>query len=170
MRPRTLWRLVRLLATFAALAFVWFLFAPSLAPASVAAGLVSAALIAAATYGVFIEEHEAARHMVFPRLLPALAYPARLVWAMYASSARVLQSVLTGRTAPRLVHFRTRLRSDLARVALATSITFTPGSISVDLDEDHLLVHWLNATTRHSRRAGEELKGGLEAAIGRIWV
>lgn len=170
MGPRTLWRLLRLAATFAALAAAWFLFAPSLEPASVAAGLASAALVAAATYGVFIEEHEAARHMVAPRLLPALAYPFLLVAAMYASSVRVLVAVATGRTSPRLVHFRTRLKSDLARVALAGSITFTPGSISVDLDEDHLLVHWLNATTRHSRRAGEAVKGGLESAIGRIWI
>lgn len=170
MRPRTLWRLVRFAATFAALAAAWLLFAPSLEPASIAAGLASSALVAAATYGVFIEEHEAARHMVAPRILPALAYPFLLAATMYASSARVLATVVTGKTSPRLVHFRTRLRSDLARVALATSITFTPGSISVDLDEDHLLVHWLKATTRHSRKAGEELKGGLEAAIGRIWI
>lgn len=118
----------------------------------------------------FIDEHEAGKNMVFPRLLPALAYPARLVAAMYSSSFATLRTLMTGSAAPRVVHFRTRLKSDLARVVLAEAITFTPGTIVIDLDEDHLIVHWLNSTTRHSRRAGETVKGRLESMIGGMWV
>jgi len=169
-RPRSLWKLIRVAATFAVLAVLWLLFSGSLEPAAIFAGLCCSLLIASISYDSFIEEHEAARNSIFPRLLPTLAYPFVLVAAMYASSAKVLASVVTGRVNPRVVHFRSRLRSDLARVALAEAITFTPGTISMDLDEDHFVVHWLNATTRHSARAGDEVKGTLEAAIKRIWV
>jgi multicomponent Na+:H+ antiporter subunit E len=152
------------------LAIVWLLFAGSVTAGSIAAGLACAALIALTSYGTFIDEHEAARHMVFPRILPALAYPFILVRAMYAASFKTLAAVLNGNIAPRIVHFRSRLKSDIARVTLAESITFTPGTISLELDEDHFIVHWLNATTRHSARAGDEVKGPLEAAVKRIWM
>ncbi len=170
MNPKSLWRLIRIAATFTVLVIVWFLFSGSFSAGSITAGLGCAALIALTSYGTFIDEHEAARHMIFPRILPALAYPFILVWAMYVASFKMLWMVLTGSIAPRIVHFRSRLKSDIARVTLAESITFTPGTISLELDEDHIIVHWLNATTRHSARAGDEIKGPLEAAVKRIWI
>ncbi len=163
------WRLLRLAITFTVLAVAWFLFSGSLAPTYIAAGLLGALGIGLLSYDVFIEDYEAARRAVIPRFLPALLYPLRLTLAMYASSFRVLRAVIDGRVSPRVVHFRSKLRSDLARVVLAHSITFTPGTITLDLDEDHYVVHWLFATTRHSGRAGEEVKGDLERAVGRIW-
>ena len=45
---------------------------------------------------------------------------------------------------PCLVKFRTGLKTDAARVALANSITLTPGTITVSLEGDNLLVHALN--------------------------
>ncbi|HOZ71458.1 MAG TPA: Na+/H+ antiporter subunit E [Spirochaetales bacterium] len=170
MTPRKLWTLVRVAATFGFLCGVWLLFSADNGWLSILAGASCAALIALASYDTFIDEHEAGKNMVFPRLLPALAYPARLVAAMYSSSFATLRTLMTGSAAPRVVHFRTRLKSDLARVVLAEAITFTPGTIVIDLDEDHLIVHWLNSTTRHSRRAGETVKGRLESIIGGMWV
>lgn len=169
MRAELRWRLVRIAATAAVLFCFWLLFSGSLSPLGAAAGAVCSLAIAAATYDVFIERHEAGRRAVFPRALPSLLFPFALVGAMYASSLRLIRSVATGRVSPKVVHFRSRLRSDLARVVLAESITFTPGTITLELDEDHFVVHWLNATTRHSARAGAEVKGTLETLIGRMW-
>ena len=45
---------------------------------------------------------------------------------------------------PRLVYFRTGLKTNNARVALANSITLTPGTIVVSLNEDLYCVHSLN--------------------------
>ncbi|MDX9897559.1 MAG: Na+/H+ antiporter subunit E [Spirochaetia bacterium] len=170
MRPRDLWKLIRISATFAVLIIVWILFTGSISIGSILVGLACALLIALVSYDTFIDEHEAARHMVFPRILPLLGYLFILTGTMYTASFRTLASVVSGRISPRIVHFRIRLKSDIARVALAQAITFTPGTISLELDEDHIIAHWLNATTRHSRRAGEEVKGSLETAIRRIWV
>lgn len=170
MQPRDRWRLIRVAATMAVLTLFWLLLSGSLSGLSLAAGLACSLAIGLATYDVFIEDHEVAKRSVFPRVLPSLVFPAVLVVEMYVSSVRTLLSVLTGKVNPRVVHFRSRLRSDLARVVLAEAITFTPGTIALDLDEDHFIVHWLNATTRHSSRAASEVKGNLERAIGRMWV
>ena len=89
---------------------------------------------------------------------------------MYIASFQVLFNVMRGDINPRVVHFRTRLRSDVARVILANSITLTPGTITLNLDDDHLIVHWLDAKTLHSKYAGELIKGDFEALLKRVFI
>jgi multicomponent Na+:H+ antiporter subunit E len=89
---------------------------------------------------------------------------------MYISSFQVVWKIIRGRYNPRIVHFRTRLSSDLARTILANSITMTPGTITVDMNDDHLIVHWLDAPTTHSRYAGELIKDRMERMLARIWI
>jgi multicomponent Na+:H+ antiporter subunit E len=61
---------------------------------------------------------------------------------------------------PRLVEVAATQRSDLARVIFANSITLTPGTISVDLGADHILVHAL------SREGAEALlEGTMDAKV-----
>jgi multicomponent Na+:H+ antiporter subunit E len=163
------WRLFRVLLTWIFLFLLWFLFSARWTVYAFCAGFAASLGMALLSYDVFIEEYEAGKHSVIPSFLPALRYLFVLVRAMYVSSFAVFRSVFSGRINPRVVHFRTRLRSDLARVALAHSITFTPNTITLELDDDHYIVHWLFATTRHSRRAGDEIKSGLEDGIKRVW-
>ncbi len=169
MTPQRRWMFLRITFTFVVLYGAWILFSFDFSGPSLIAGALVAAILARLTYGLFIEDYEAGARSVLPRILPALAYLMVVVFSMYVSSVRVFLAVCRGKTSSRIVHFRSRLRSDLARVVLAESITFTPGTIVLDLDEDHLVVHWLFATTRHSSRAGEEIKGGFERVLRRVW-
>ena len=45
---------------------------------------------------------------------------------------------------PALVRFKTDLKTKQARVVLANSITLTPGTITVTLEEDEYVVHCLD--------------------------
>ena len=56
---------------------------------------------------------------------------------------------------PCLVKFNTALKTQAARVILANSITLTPGTITVSLDDNCLLVHALN------REIADGLKGSI---------
>ena len=58
----------------------------------------------------------------------------------------VMQLILSPKmeVEPKLVRFRTDLKTDLARVILANSITLTPGTITVTLEGDEYLVHCLD--------------------------
>lgn len=47
---------------------------------------------------------------------------------------------------PALVEVRTGLESDLGKLLLANAITLTPGTLAIDIIEDHLLVHWIDVT------------------------
>ena len=45
--------------------------------------------------------------------------------------------------APALVKVKTTCRSDLAKVTFANSITLTPGTVTVEIEGDKMLVHGL---------------------------
>ncbi len=170
MRTHTLWSVIRILITFLILFGIWLLFTFRLKTYSVIAGLAGSFAIALITYRVFIPAHEASRHSFLPRPLFFLIFFMVLIFQLYASSFKMLKTMLRKDASPRIVHFRTRLRSDLARMILSNSITITPGTITLDLNDDHLTVHWYFCNTIHSKLAGETVKGQIENHIRRVWV
>lgn len=164
------WNLVRITLTTIYLMVGWVLFTWSVEPRFLLIGLAFSFVVSLLTYSLFIEQEEAARRSLIPRVHMLVIYGAVLIFQMYVASFRVLWNILRGRINPGVVHFRTRLSSDIARVALTNSITLTPGTITLDLDDDHLIVHWLDQRTTHSKYAGELVKGAYERLLKRIWT
>jgi multicomponent Na+:H+ antiporter subunit E len=148
----------------------WMLFNWSIAPFSLLMGAFFSFITALVSFRFFITDVEADRRALLPKPYLMVYYLLLLIFKLYVSSFKVLYHVLLGRINPRIVHFRTRLKSDLARVVLTNSITLTPGTITLDLKDDHLIVHWLDAQTSHSRYAGELIKGEFERILKRIWI
>jgi multicomponent Na+:H+ antiporter subunit E len=66
--------------------------------------------------------------------------------AMAKANLDVAYRVMTGRINPGIVRISPDLKTDLGITMLANSITLTPGTLSVDVDEDKndLYVHWIN--------------------------
>jgi len=56
---------------------------------------------------------------------------------------------------PGIVMIKTELKSDLAKMILANSITLTPGTLTLDILGDKLLVHWINVKTENVVEATE---------------
>ncbi len=164
------WKIVRIVITTVYLFAGWLLFSESFAAVSLAAGLLFSFLVALFTYSLFIDEQEAEKRGLLFNIYISFFYILFILYEMYAASFRVLYSIIRGDINPRIVHFRTRLKSDTARVILTNSITLTPGTITVDLDDDHLVVHWLDAKTTHSRYAGDLIKGKMEKLLKRIFI
>ena len=91
-----------------------------------------------------------------------LAWLARaLVLANLDMARRVLTRSLPIR--PAMVHINTSLRSELGRLALANSITLTPGTLAVDIVEDTLTIHWVDCPPGTDMQgATEKIAGGFE--------
>src|SRR5690554_2652021 len=170
MRLETRWKIIRFFLTAGVLYMVWLLFTSSMELYSPLFGAVGSLVIAAITYPIFIAHHQANIRYIFPNLIHLTIYFFLLVYFLYTSSYDMLKAVITGRASPRIVHFRTRLKSDIARMVLANSITLTPGTITLDLNDDHLTVHWFFCDTNHAKAAGEKVKGRMERFIGNIWL
>ncbi len=56
---------------------------------------------------------------------------------------------------PGIVIIKTGLKSDIAKMILANSITLTPGTFTLDIVDDVLLIHWINVRTEDIAEATE---------------
>jgi multicomponent Na+:H+ antiporter subunit E len=66
----------------------------------------------------------------------------------------VAKRVITGDINPGIVKFNPRLKTDLGRMMLANSITLTPGTLTVDIDDDG--VFYIHALSLNSKTPSEE--------------
>jgi len=75
-----------------------------------------------------------------------LAYLFPFFFAMAKANIDVAYRVITGRINPAIVKINPNLKNDMSLTLLANSITLTPGTLSVDVDQktNELYVHWIN--------------------------
>ena len=71
----------------------------------------------------------------------------RRVWKILLANCSVLRIILSHeqRIRPVLVQCHTGLKTEFCRFLLANTITLTPGTITVSLQEDRLTVHCLRS-------------------------
>jgi multicomponent Na+:H+ antiporter subunit E len=134
------------------LAALWWLLSGQTAPLLLAFGVASVLLTVWLARRMEIVDHES--HPV--HLSGALArYWLKLLREIVVSNVDVVRAIVSPRMAiePHFLTVRTRQTTDLGKVILANSITLTPGTVTVDLQGDELLVH---ALTRSSGQAVED--------------
>jgi len=79
------------------------------------------------------------------RWLFFIAYLGPFFYQMAKANFDVAYRVITGKINPGIVKISPGLKSDVALTFLANSITLTPGTLSVDTDDEkNLYVHWIN--------------------------
>ena len=117
--------------------------------------LVSAAIFA---FLCRFLDYSVKKELLLFRLFPLFV---RYLWVLVEEIVKanvcVLKIILSPELQPEpaVVYFDTRLRSGIARVMLADSITLTPGTITVSLEGNHYCVHCLD----------RELAQGLEDSV-----
>jgi len=70
---------------------------------------------------------------------------------------------------PGIVKVKLELKSEFARTMLASSITMTPGTISVDLMDDILYVHWIYVRSDDPEVYSRKIAGKFEKYIKKIF-
>lgn len=70
------------------------------------------------------------------------------LWEIIKANFGVLAFLFTSKKKiePRLVYFKSDLKTDIAKTVLSNSITITPGTILCDVDEDIYIVHALDVS------------------------
>lgn len=83
---------------------------------------------------------------VMKKSLLILQYIAVLVFEIVKANMATIRLITSNKhtAEPVLVRFKTELKTKTARVLLANSITLTPGTITVSLEEDEYVVHCLD--------------------------
>lgn len=99
------------------------------------------------------------------RMLGLIRYMPWLSWQVLLANLRVLRVIWTPKLPidPRLVEVPCTLETGTARALYANSITLTPGTVTVSLQADQLLVH---ALTPHDAEGVQD--GSMHARIKRL--
>jgi multicomponent Na+:H+ antiporter subunit E len=146
---------------------VWLALTWSVTPSNVAAGVFFSIVVA-----VVLSD-------IYPDGLNALFEPRRWFWTLvyipyffvYVVKAnldvayRVLHPDVP--INPGIVRVRTTLTGDIGRTALANSIT--PGTLSVDIIDDYIYVHWINVSTPDVDKQTEIIVDRFERILKRIF-
>lgn len=97
-------------------------------------------------------------------LLTVPAYGLYFLKALVQSNLRLARIVLSPALPinPGIVKVRTRLKSPMGRLLLANSITLTPGTLTVEMEDEWLYVHWVTVESEDMEAATAEIVAGFE--------
>lgn len=96
----------------------------------------------------FLEYSPKYEIFVLKNFIWIIAYFFVLIIEMVKSAITVYKKVYSRRIEiqPQMVFFDVDIKSEFLRFVLANSITLTPGTITVDVDDNHFCVHALDYT------------------------
>ncbi len=148
---------------------LWLLVTWSLNPSDVAAGIFFSIVIAVVLSDIYPDHPEAAFDP--RRWFWALVYVPYFFYYMVKANLDVAYRVVHPDMPirPGIVKVRTTLKGDIARTALANSITLTPGTLSVDIIDDVLYVHWINVSTDDVEEQTRIIVGKFERILRKIF-
>lgn len=63
---------------------------------------------------------------------------------------------------PGIVKVKTKLKSPMGRLMLTNSITLTPGTLTVDIKDDTLYIHWIDVKDKEESGATEKIVSNFE--------
>jgi len=103
-------------------------------------------------------------HLILPRLTMYLPW---LFYQIMLSNLHLVKLVFSpiSRLNPRIIPYQTKLTNGLALVTFANSITLTPGTITIELEENTFYVHAID-----SKAANDLLTGDMENHIEKVFL
>jgi multicomponent Na+:H+ antiporter subunit E len=147
---------------FATLLGFWILLNGSLALDVMVVGLIAAFII------TFLFSNSLAvisELRTTPRaLIAAVGYVFFFVRELVKSNLSLARIVLSPALPlnPGIVKVRTRLKSRMGRLLLANSITLTPGTLTVDIADEWLYIHWVTVASADIEAATAAIVSGFE--------
>jgi multicomponent Na+:H+ antiporter subunit E len=147
---------------FFALLLFWILLSGSFDPVTLGVGAaVSAALAGLSRGGMsFFTDFRFTPRAIWATVL----YFGYFLTALAKSNFRLAGLVLAPSLPinPGFVKVRTRLKTPMARLLLANSITLTPGTLTVEIEGEWLYIHWVTADPSDVEGATREIVAGFE--------
>ncbi len=151
------------------LMLIWVIANGTLAYDTLLAGIVISAAIALA-FASFARVYSVIRWS--PKVLfYYLVYLGVFFIELTKANLNVMRLVFSPRIdiEPGIVEIKTRLKSPIGRLALANSITLTPGTLVVDIKDDSLFIHWINVSATDPVAATEEISARFEKLLKVIY-
>ena len=155
-------KISRYLYTVIVLFVIWLFLTSSLDPQELVIGLLFSIIVGALTYEVFTEKGLANLHP--RRVAYAIVYIPYFLWAMIMANLDVAYRVLHPKRPinPGIVECKTSLTNNAGKLALANSITLTPGTITLDVKGDRYFIHWIDVKDASVEGASDRITRPFE--------
>jgi len=149
-----------------ALAIIWVVLTETFSWEAIAVGML------VAVFAVFFADKflpDAKKEADTIRFSKLIFYPFYLIGQVYLAGFSMLRFIITGAQFE-FIPVKTTLKSEPLKVALMDSMTFVPGSISMDIKDDTIMSLWIFSKKINLEQLGEEkvsaiAKGGLEKRL-----
>ncbi len=132
-------------------------------------GIFVAFLVALLFGNIFVQEpkkcFQVKRYLWFCYYVPIFLW--ECVKANFDVAYRVLHPKMP--IHPGIVKVKTSLKTDMARTCLANSITMTPGTLSVEIKDEYLYIHWINVKSQDLEEASRIIAARFERILARIF-
>lgn len=100
-----------------------------------------------------------------------IVYIPVFLWEMAKANLDVAYRVIHPKMPinPGIVKVKTKIQSEMGRTFLANSITLTPGTLTVDIKDELLYIHWINVKYQDVDEASKEIVGRFENFLLKIF-
>ena len=157
---------------FAALFAFWLVLSGDYHTKNVVTGVLAAGLVTFLTHDFLYprtypgKKRETSLLLTLSQWARFLGYLPWLLLSIVKANLQVAYLILHPQMPidPAFIKFRTRLRNKIAHVILANSITLTPGTLTVDLEEGRYIVHALTPQSAQGL-----LTGQMQNKVGAIF-
>jgi len=162
-------KLKNLIISFFVILLGWFLLTWSLEVKSVLIGLGLSAVLSLLFCGqctIFSEMKLTPKALIYT-IIYLFVFMVELVKANIDVTRRILSPKMP--INPGIVKVDTRLKSKMARLILANSITLTPGTFTLEVHNDAFYIHWIDVKHAEEAQATEDLVRKFEKLLEEIY-
>ena len=156
---------MRYLYTFLIMFGFWILLSGKFDLFHLTLGVLSSGLVALLSSDILMSDSKKNDRMAI-----AFRFASYIPWLLYQIALSTLHVTFLAlhpkmkeKIDPTIVTFKTKLKSNIARVALANSITLTPGTITIRMEDGIFYVHAI------SRKAAAGLPGEMEDRLAKVF-
>ena len=93
------------------------------------------------------------------------------IWKLLLANFDIARRVLSPKIPlnPGIVKIKTELPGDFGKLTLANSITLTPGTLSIDVEDDYIFVHTVDVKGKNETENQAIISGTFEKILGGIF-
>jgi len=139
------------LLTFLLLMSIWVIFSGQFDAFHLSLGVLSVSLVTALSGGLIIQKTKTSLRFRLRILIGGAFYSLWLLVEIVKANIYVFSLAMHPRMReliePRVIRFKTSLKTDFAKFVFANSITLTPGTVTVRVDGDEFSVHAISPRT-----------------------
>ncbi len=155
--------------TFFIIFLIWYAFTTSFQPAEIITGIIISLVVA---YITVVNFNCCDPILIAPsHILYFIQYFFVFIIALIKANFDVARRVINPKLPinPGIVHFKTKLHNDFAKMVLANSITLTPGTLTIDVVGNDFYIHWIDVTTQDPEEVYREIAAPFEEVLLKIY-